>query len=44
MPKGITKQEIHDSLVTITNSARVIGAEGLVIDINDIIERIKADL
>ena len=44
MPKGITKKEIYDSLITITNSARVIGAEGLVIDINDIIERIKADL
>jgi len=44
MATNITKQEIHDDLVRIVNSARVLGAEGLVVDINNIIERIKKDL
>ncbi len=44
MATNITKLEIHDGLVAIVNSARVLGAEGLVLDINNIIERIKKDL
>lgn len=44
MATNITKQDIRDQLVTIVNSARVIGAEGLVVDLNDLIERINKDL
>lgn len=44
MAKGITKKEIHDKLEAIRNSARVLGAEGLVVDIDEIIERIKEEL
>lgn len=40
----ITKQQIHDELLAIVASARVVGAEGLVIDIEGIVDRIKKDL
>ena len=40
----ITKKQIHDELTVIMNSARVIGAEGLVEDIKGIVDRVAKDL
>jgi len=44
MAKGITKKEIHDQLIEIKNSARIMGSEGIVEDIDNIIERLKEEL
>jgi hypothetical protein len=44
MATNITKQEIRDALVAISNSARVLGNEGLFVDLTDLIERIEKDL
>ncbi len=40
----ITKKQIHDELSEILQSARVIGAEGLVVDLQGIVDRIKKDI
>lgn len=44
MVNTITKKELHDRLQEISASARVIGANGLVADIDDLVERIAKDL
>lgn len=44
MVNGITKKEIHDELTALRNSAKIIGSESLVGDIDSIIERIKKEL
>ena len=42
--ENITKQEIHDKLMDISKSSRILGAEGLVLDIDEIITAIEKDI
>lgn len=44
MSTEITKKEIAEKLQTILNSSRVLGAEGLAVDLEDLLERINKDL
>lgn len=41
---NLTKEKIIERLETITRSSRVIGAEGLVVDLEDLVNEIKKDL
>jgi hypothetical protein len=44
MSTEITKKEIATALEAILNSTRILGNEGLAVDINDLLERVKKDL
>ena len=42
--ENISKKEIYDKLIDISKSSRILGAEGLVVDIDEIITAIEKDL
>ena len=44
MVNSITKQELHEKLKEISASARVMGSEGIVQDIDELVARIEKDL
>lgn len=42
--ENISKKEIYDKLIDISKSSRILGAEGLVVDIDEIVAAIEKDL
>jgi len=44
MKENITKKEILAKLITVRNSSQVVGQDGLVIDLNEIIAEIEKDV
>lgn len=44
MATNITKEQIYERLLEILASSRVLGAEGLAVDLQDLTDRIKKDI